>query len=139
MIMTEKENGLDEAGIARKLLQKGATPAQIRRIKEKYEQEQNALGAVDLTGKGANTNRLRDGKKNDGKKNDGKKNDGNFIASLDEKTDKDELTKDAESLASLIKPSNTPPLHSTDTRTNGAGISSQAAMSGLLEQLKTNM
>ena len=52
---------------------------------------------------------------------------------------KEELTKDAESLASLIKPSNTPPLHSTDTRTNGAGISNQAAMSGLLEQLKTNM
>ena len=50
IIMTEKEHGLDEAGIARKLLQKGATPAQIRRIKEKYEQEQNALGAVDLTG-----------------------------------------------------------------------------------------
>ena len=97
MIMTEKENGLDEAGIARKLLQKGATPAQIRRIKEKYEQEQNALGAVDLTGKGANTNRLRDGKKNDGKKNDG-----NFIASLDEKTDKDELTKDVQKEISFL-------------------------------------
>ncbi len=62
MIMAEKESGADEATIARKLLQKGATPAQIRRIKEKYEQEQKGLGAVELTGKGESGNRLRDAK-----------------------------------------------------------------------------
>ena len=59
MILAEKESGTDEATIARKLLQKGATPAQIRRIKEKYEQEQSGLGAIDLTGKGEKSTRLR--------------------------------------------------------------------------------
>ena len=59
MILAEKESGADEATIARKLLQKGATPAQIRRIKEKYEQEQSGLGAIDLTGKGEKSTRLR--------------------------------------------------------------------------------
>ena len=62
MIMAEKESGADEETIARRLLQKGATPAQIRRIKEKYEQEQKGLGAVELTGKGESGNRLRDAK-----------------------------------------------------------------------------
>ena len=59
IIMAEKERGADEADIARKLLQQGATPAQIRRIKEKYEQEQNGLGAVDIVGKGEKNSRLR--------------------------------------------------------------------------------
>ena len=62
MILAEKESGTDEATIARKLLQKGATPAQIRRIKEKYEQEQSGLGAIDLTGKGEKSTRLRESK-----------------------------------------------------------------------------
>ena len=52
---------------------------------------------------------------------------------------KEELTKDAESLASLLKPTSAPPLRSTDARPNGAVLSEQAAMSGLLEQLKTTM
>ena len=38
IILAEKERGTEEADIARKLLQSGATPAQIRRVKEKYEQ-----------------------------------------------------------------------------------------------------
>ena len=39
MIMAEKKNGSDEATIAQKLLNKGVTPAQLRRIKEKYEHQ----------------------------------------------------------------------------------------------------
>ena len=78
IILAEKERGTEEADIARKLLQSGATPAQIRRVKEKYEQEQNGLGAVDLTGKGAKNNRLRNGKDADG----------NFVVSKEEKIDK---------------------------------------------------
>ena len=78
MILAEQERGAGEAEIARKLLQSGATPSQIRRVKEKYEQEQNGLGAVDLTGKGAKNNRMRDGKDADG----------NFVVSKEEKTDK---------------------------------------------------
>ena len=78
IILAEKERGTEEADIARKLLQSGATPAQIRRVKEKYEQEQNGLGAVDLTGKGVKNNRLRNGKDADG----------NFVVSKDEKIDK---------------------------------------------------
>ena len=86
IIIAEKERGADETTIARKLLQQGATPAQIRRIKEKYEQEQSGLGAVDLTGKGEKTERLRDGKE--------KEKDGNFVISKEEKTNKDKLTKE---------------------------------------------
>ena len=62
IILAEKKSGADEETIARKLLQKGATPAQIRRIKEKYELEKNGLGAIDLTGKGEKSTRLRGGK-----------------------------------------------------------------------------
>ena len=88
MILAEQERGADEADIARKLLQSGATPSQIRRVKEKYEQEQNGLGAVDLTGKGAKSNRMRDGKDADG----------NFVVSKEEKTDKktDKKTQESE-------------------------------------------
>ena len=84
IVMAEKGRGTDEADIVRKLLQGGATPAQIRRIKEKYEQEQKGLGAVNLTGDEEKTKRLRDGK---GKK----KINGNYTVSKDETTDKKEL------------------------------------------------
>ena len=77
IIMTEKERGADETEIARKLLQQGATPAQIRRIKEKYEQEQTGLGAVDLTGKGEKNNRLRNVKSKEE----------NFVVSKEDKAD----------------------------------------------------
>ena len=49
IVMTERERGSDEKTIAQKLLRQGATPAQLRRIKEKYDQEQEGLGAVDIT------------------------------------------------------------------------------------------
>ena len=78
MIMAEKERGANETEIARKLLMNGATPAQIRRIKEKYEQEQKGLGALDLTGKESKPKRLREGSNADG----------NFAISQDEKDDR---------------------------------------------------
>lgn len=84
IIMTEKERGADETEIARKLLQQGATPAQIRRIKERYEQEQTGLGAVDLTGKGEKNNRLRNVKSKEE----------NFVVSKEDKADAPKLQKD---------------------------------------------
>lgn len=52
----------------------------------------------------------------------------------------EELKADAETLASLIKPTNTPPLH-TGERTMGGSNSNQmgAGMMSLLSQLKENM
>ena len=84
IILAEKESGADEETIARKLLQKGATPAQIRRIKEKYEQEQSGLGTVDITGNGGKNNRLRSGKDKNG----------NFVISKDENAAKEKLPKE---------------------------------------------
>lgn len=86
MIMTEKGRGATETEIARKLLQSGATPAQIRRIKEKYEQEQKGLGAVDLTGKEEkDKSRLR----TDKNKNESEKEPkGNFVVSKEEEKTK---------------------------------------------------
>lgn len=49
IVMTERERGSDEKTIAQKLLRQGVTPAQLRRIKAKYDQEQGGLGAVDIT------------------------------------------------------------------------------------------
>lgn len=56
IVLAEREKGSDEKTIAQKLLRHGVTPAQIRRVKEKYEQEQDGLGAVDVT----RINRSRD-------------------------------------------------------------------------------
>ena len=84
IILAEKESGADEETIARKLLQKGATPAQIRRIKEKYEQEQSGLGTVDITGNGGKNNRLRSGKDKNG----------NFVISKDENAGQEKLPKE---------------------------------------------
>lgn len=79
MIMSEKQKGENESDIARKLLQKGVTPAQLRRIKDKYEKENSGLGAVDLTGREEKSNRLRDKKKDDK---------GNFVVSKDKSKNK---------------------------------------------------
>ena len=68
MIMSEKQKGENESDIARKLLQKGVTAAQLRRIKDKHERENYGLGAVDLTGREEKSNRLRDKKKDDKEK-----------------------------------------------------------------------
>ena len=61
IVLAEQEKGTDEKTIAQKLLRQGVTPAQLRRLKAKYEQEQEGLGAVDISG----INRSRtDNKKN---------------------------------------------------------------------------
>ena len=61
IVLAEQEKGSDEKTIAQKLLRQGVTPAQLRRLKTKYEQEQEGLGVVDVTG----INRSRtDNKKN---------------------------------------------------------------------------
>ena len=50
IVMAEKAKGSDESAIAVKLLKQGVTPAQLRRIKAKYDKEQDGLGAVDVSG-----------------------------------------------------------------------------------------
>lgn len=65
IVLAEKEKGSDEKTIAQKLLRQGVTPAQLRRIKEKYEQEQNGLGAVDISG--INRSRIGNNKSEDKK------------------------------------------------------------------------
>ena len=94
MVMAEKERGADETEIARKLLLQGVTPAQIRRIKDKYEKEKSGLGAVDLTGKEEGTNRLRDGK--DKSKAKDKDKNKNFLISKEEKIEDEKLRKEVD-------------------------------------------
>ena len=64
IVMAEKEKGRDEKTIAQKLLKQGVTPAQLRRIKAKYEQEQSGMGALDVTTINRNRNRDNVGGKN---------------------------------------------------------------------------
>ena len=40
IVLDEQEKGSDEKTIVQKLLRQGVTPAQLRRLKAKYEQEQ---------------------------------------------------------------------------------------------------
>lgn len=63
-ILQEKEKGTTEQQIVQKLLQKGVTVEQLRRIRKQYEAEQNQPGAIDLTGstQQQGTNRLRTSK-----------------------------------------------------------------------------
>lgn len=64
IVMSEKEKGRDEKSIAQKLLKQGVTPAQLRRIKAKYEQEQSGMGALDVTTINRNRNKDNAGGKN---------------------------------------------------------------------------
>ena len=64
IVMAEKEKGRDEKSIAQKLLKQGVTPAQLRRIKAKYEQEQSGMGALDVTTINRNRNKDNAGGKN---------------------------------------------------------------------------
>ena len=83
MIMAEKKSGSDEAAIAQKLLSKGVTPAQLRRIKEKYEHQDKGLGSLGMDDGEEKVDRLRDKKKKDDAKGD------NFmVSSAEEKDDK---------------------------------------------------
>lgn len=55
-VKQEQEKGSNQQQIVSKLLQKGVTTDQLRRIRKKYEAEQKTLGASDLTGKNQQTN-----------------------------------------------------------------------------------
>ena len=57
-VMEQQGRGKDQQYIVSQLLQKGVTVDQLRRIRKKYEAEQNQPGAVDLTGK-SEVSRLR--------------------------------------------------------------------------------
>ena len=57
IVLAEKEKGRDEKTIAQKLLKQGVTPAQLRRIKAKYEQEQSGMGVLDVTTINRNRNK----------------------------------------------------------------------------------
>lgn len=59
---------------------------------------------------------------------------GRLVGSTDE-----ELTKDAENLASLVKPSYAPPLRSTETNNNNGSLTQDQALLGLLGQIKGNL
>ncbi len=84
-IMAEREKGSNEESIARLLLQKGATPAQLRRIKDKYEKEKSSMGAVDLTGKEKKDNRLRGNAKEGADEKENTKEKNNFQLSAETK------------------------------------------------------
>lgn len=64
-VMEQQEKGKDQQYIVSQLLQKGVTVDQLRRIRKKYEAEQNQPGALDLTGTTqakSGTSRLRTNK-----------------------------------------------------------------------------
>lgn len=64
-VLKEQSTGANQQTILEKLLRKGVTPEQLRRVRKKYEAEQTQLGAVDLTGKTSGQtrqNRLRTNK-----------------------------------------------------------------------------
>ncbi|MBO7067095.1 MAG: SLBB domain-containing protein [Bacteroidaceae bacterium] len=55
-VQQEQEKGTDQQTIVTKLLQKGVTLNQLRRIRKKYEAQKSQLGAVDLQESSPNTN-----------------------------------------------------------------------------------
>ena len=63
-VQKEQAAGSNQQSIVQKLLKKGVTVDQLRRIRKKVEAEQTQMGAVDLTGKNANqtANRVRTNK-----------------------------------------------------------------------------
>lgn len=69
-VQQEQAKGTDQKQIVTKLLQKGVTVDQLRRIRKKYDAEQNNLGASDLTGKNArkSPSRLRQERQEQGEK-----------------------------------------------------------------------
>lgn len=70
-VKQQQEAGQSQQQIVTKLLQKGVTTEQLRRIRKKYEAEQNSLGASDLTDKNKNVgaSRRRQQYQQDGEKN----------------------------------------------------------------------
>lgn len=55
-VKKEQAKGTNQQSIVTKLLQKGVTTEQLRRIRQKYEAQQNQMGAVDLNASPNNTN-----------------------------------------------------------------------------------
>lgn len=55
-VQQEQQKGSDQQTIVTKLLQKGVTPEQLRRIRKKYEAQKTQLGAVDLQEQSATPN-----------------------------------------------------------------------------------
>ena len=55
-VQQEQQKGSDQQTIVTKLLQKGVTPEQLRRIRKKYEAQKTQLGAVDLQEQGTTPN-----------------------------------------------------------------------------------
>lgn len=58
-VQQEQEKGSNQQQIVTKLLQRGVTTDQLRRIRKKYQAEQENLGASDLTGKSTQDSRSR--------------------------------------------------------------------------------
>lgn len=75
-VKQQQEAGQNQQQIVTKLLQKGVTTDQLRRIRRKYEAEQNSMGASDLTDKNKNvsTSRRRQQYQQDGEKGQMKNN-----------------------------------------------------------------
>lgn len=58
-VTEQQEKGVDQKTIVTKLLQKGVTTEQLRRIRKKYNAEKEQMGASDLTGKNKGVSRSR--------------------------------------------------------------------------------
>lgn len=58
-VTEQQAKGADQKTIVTKLLQRGVTTEQLRRIRKKYNAEKETLGASDLTGKNKNVSRAR--------------------------------------------------------------------------------
>lgn len=70
-VTEQREKGTDQNTIVSQLLRKGCTVEQIRRIRKKYQAQQEQLGAVDITGEnsGKTKTRLRTDKQKAEEKN----------------------------------------------------------------------
>ena len=58
-VIEQQEKGVDQQTIVTKLLQKGVTTQQLRRVRRKYQAQQDQMGAVDLTGEDKRQQRVR--------------------------------------------------------------------------------
>lgn len=69
-VQQQMEKGADQKTIVTNLLKKGVTTEQMRRVRRKYQAEQEQLGAKDLTGKNSNksSSRLRTERQEAGEK-----------------------------------------------------------------------
>ena len=70
-VKQEQSKGSNQQQIVTKLLRKGVTTEQLRRIRKKYEAEQSNLGASDLTGQSSqiSSSRMRQNRQLDGEQN----------------------------------------------------------------------